>query len=79
MIFLILAYSQTAETFVHDCDKKMEQNLHIAQRVIERKMLHLTSYGKKQEKWRLAGHLSRRDDNRWTQRLTEWQPRTGKR
>ena len=28
---------------------------------------------------RWAGHLIRREDNRWTKRLTEWQPRNGKR
>jgi hypothetical protein len=33
----------------------------------------------KETKWRWAGHLSRTQDNRWTMRLTEWQPRTGKR
>ena len=33
----------------------------------------------KEAKWRWAGHLARRKDNRWTTRLTEWQPRTGKR
>ena len=33
----------------------------------------------KEAKWRWAGHVARRDDNRWTKRLTEWQPRTGKR
>ena len=33
----------------------------------------------KEAKWRWAGHIARRDDNRWTKRLTEWQPRTGKR
>ncbi len=26
-----------------------------------------------------AGHIARRDDNRLTKRLTEWQPRIGKR
>ena len=78
----------------------MEQNLQIAQRSMERKMLHISLKDKirnniiglrqktgvkdilikiKEAKWRWAGHLSRRDDNRWTQRLTEWQPRTGKR
>ena len=33
----------------------------------------------KQSKWRWAGHVARRSDNRWTKRLTEWQPRAGKR
>ena len=33
----------------------------------------------KKAKWRWAGHIARREDNRWTKRLTEWQPRTGKR
>jgi hypothetical protein len=33
----------------------------------------------KEAKWRWAGHLARRSDNRWTKRLTDWQPRTGKR
>ena len=33
----------------------------------------------KEAKWRWAGHLMRRDDNRWTRRVTEWQPRNGKR
>ena len=30
-------------------------------------------------KWRWAGHVARKEDNRLTKRLTEWQPRTGKR
>ena len=29
----------------------------------------------KEAKWRWAGHQMRRDDNRWTRRVTEWQPR----
>ena len=33
----------------------------------------------KSVKWKWAGHLTRVKDNRWTKRLTEWQPRTGKR
>ena len=33
----------------------------------------------KEAKWRWAGHLIRRQDSRWTKRLTEWQPRNGKR
>ena len=33
----------------------------------------------KEAKWRWAGHVARREDNRWTKRLTDWQPRTGKR
>ncbi|XP_072051533.1 uncharacterized protein [Amphiura filiformis] len=33
----------------------------------------------KEAKWRWAGHLARSNDNRWTKRLTEWQPRTGRR
>lgn len=33
----------------------------------------------KEAKWRWAGHLARQQDNRWTKRVTEWQPRTGKR
>ena len=33
----------------------------------------------KEAKWRWAGHLMRKDDNRWTKRMTEWQPRCGKR
>ena len=30
-------------------------------------------------KWRWAGHVASKNDNRWTKRITEWQPRTGKR
>ena len=33
----------------------------------------------KVSKWKWAGHLMRREDNIWTKRATEWQPRTGKR
>ena len=33
----------------------------------------------KESKWRWAGHIARTVDNRWTKRLTDWQPRTGKR
>ena len=30
-------------------------------------------------RWRWAGHVARMNDNRWTVRLNEWRPRTGKR
>ena len=33
----------------------------------------------KKKKMDMAGHVMRRDDNRWTIRLTEWLPRDGKR
>ena len=33
----------------------------------------------KRKKWTWAGHVMHRNDNRWTVRLTEWQPRDGKR
>ena len=33
----------------------------------------------KTSKWKWAGHLIRSQDDRWTKRLTEWQPRVGKR
>ena len=29
----------------------------------------------KEQKWRWAGHVARRDDNRWNKRLTDWTPR----
>ena len=32
----------------------------------------------KEAKWS-AGYLIRREDNRWTKMLTEWQPRYGRR
>ena len=28
----------------------------------------------KQQKWRWAGHIARRSDNRWSKRLTDWCP-----
>ncbi|GFN77359.1 endonuclease-reverse transcriptase [Plakobranchus ocellatus] len=31
------------------------------------------------QKWKWAGHVARLKDNRWTLRVTEWQPRNGKR
>ncbi|GFS25595.1 endonuclease-reverse transcriptase [Elysia marginata] len=31
------------------------------------------------QKWKWAGHVARIQDNRWTLRVTEWQPRNGKR
>jgi hypothetical protein len=30
-------------------------------------------------KWQWAGHISRRTDNRWDERVLEWGPRLGKR
>ena len=33
----------------------------------------------KEQKWRWAGHVARRVDNRWNKRLTDWTPREGKR
>ena len=33
----------------------------------------------KEQKWRWAGHVARREDNRWSKRLTDWTPRDGKR
>ncbi len=32
----------------------------------------------KNKKWTWAGHITRRRDNRWTMRVTEWQPRNGR-
>ena len=33
----------------------------------------------KTEKWKWAGYLARRNDNRWMLRLTTWRPWLGKR
>ena len=33
----------------------------------------------KQQKWRWAGHVARREDNRWSKRLTDWCPLDSKR
>ena len=33
----------------------------------------------KDQKWRWAGHVARREDNRWNKRLTDGTPREGKR
>ncbi len=33
----------------------------------------------KNKKWTWAGHVMRRHHNRWTTRVTEWQPRNGRR
>ncbi len=33
----------------------------------------------KKKKWSWAGHIMHRTDNRWTKRVTEWQPRNSKR
>ncbi len=33
----------------------------------------------KMRKWSWAGHVKRSTDNRWTKRVTEWQPRNGRR
>ena len=33
---------------------------------------------KSASEWRWAGHVARRNDNRWTLRLTEWLTREGK-
>lgn len=32
-----------------------------------------------ESKWRWAGHVARRTDNRWTKRILEWRPREGHR
>ena len=31
------------------------------------------------QKWKWAGHVARLNDNRWTKRITDWQPRYRKR
>ncbi len=33
----------------------------------------------KSKKWTWTGHVKRRLDNRWNTRVTEWQPRNGRR
>ena len=33
----------------------------------------------KKKKWEWAGHIYRRNDNRWTKAVTEWEPRNGTR
>ena len=42
------------------------------------KIIDIIEYTLKQ-KWKWAGHIARLEDNRWTKRCTEWQPRRGKR
>ena len=42
------------------------------------KIIDIIEYTLKQ-KWKWAGHTARLEDNRWTKRCTEWQPRRGKR
>ena len=42
------------------------------------KIINIIEYTLKQ-KWKWAGHIARLEDNRWTKRCTEWQPRRGKR
>ena len=32
----------------------------------------------KEAKWRWAGHIAKRTNNGWAQRLTNWQPRQGR-
>ncbi|GFR95797.1 endonuclease-reverse transcriptase [Elysia marginata] len=44
----------------------------------ETQVLDIAKYIAKQ-KWKWAGHVARLQDNRWTPRVTEWQPRNGKR
>ena len=34
---------------------------------------------KEEKKWKWAGHIARFNDNRFTKRCTQWQPRRGKR
>ena len=42
------------------------------------KIIDIIEYTLKQ-KWKWAGHIARLEDNRWTKRCTEWQPRRVKR
>ena len=42
------------------------------------KIINIIEYTLKQ-KWRLAVHVARMKDNRWTKRFTEWQSRRRKR
>ena len=42
------------------------------------KFIDIIEYTLKQ-KWKWAGHIARLEDNRWTKRCTEWQPRRRKR
>ena len=42
------------------------------------KIQDVVAFAKKQ-KWKWAGHVARYEDNRWTKRITDWQPREGKR
>ena len=62
--------------------KATTQRLRTAQRAMERKMLKaklkdkipVVKFAAKQ-KWKWAGHVARLNDNRWTKRITDWQPR----
>ena len=42
------------------------------------KIIDIIEYTLKQ-KWKWTGHIARLEDNRWTKRCTDWQPRRGKR
>lgn len=76
--------------------KAQSENLRVAQRAMERRILGISLKDKVRNeeirrrtlmkdvvqearhlKWKWAGHVMRRDDNRWSTRLTVWTPRDG--
>ncbi|GFO50048.1 endonuclease-reverse transcriptase [Plakobranchus ocellatus] len=69
--------------------KASTQKLRVAQRAMERKILGIKLADRvkcseivhfvAKQKWKWAGHVARLKDSRWTLRVTEWQPRNGKR
>ena len=59
-------------------DPKLQDKIPCSEIRKRTKIIEIIEYTLKQ-KWKWAGHIARMNDNRWTKRCTEWQPRRGKR
>eukprot|EP00973_Karenia_brevis_P012964 1759288-Karenia_brevis.AAC.1 len=50
-------------------------------RVVDAQLLNVTPddwiHAQRRRKWRLAGHVARRDDGRWSTRVVQWCPAEG--
>ncbi|GFR89608.1 endonuclease-reverse transcriptase [Elysia marginata] len=65
---------QSNEKILAEAKKKGLKCTEIRKRTGVQDVVQLTL----KQKWKWAGHVARFDDNRWTQRVSEWQPGEGR-
>ena len=67
------------EEVVDDWVDRIRRTTHVAEEQLHKVSLDDWVQAQRRRKWRFAGHLARRDDNRWSTTAASWEPSCGHR